>query len=140
MSPLCFQKGFRTFATWQLPLDEIREFCTERRLCAWAGRCILTSKTGVKSGEVPQPQCIPRLFPLQMQVVVTQLFGAVVANKLTCTFAGFHAATDAHRCLCGRGKASEESKYTAISASSVNNPHPPRDPVWIVCLLWASLD
>ncbi|CDJ50656.1 C2 domain-containing protein, putative [Eimeria brunetti] len=46
------QKGFRTYASWQLPLDEIREFCSERRLCAWAGRCVLTSKTGVKSGEL----------------------------------------------------------------------------------------
>ncbi|CDI73909.1 C2 domain-containing protein, related [Eimeria praecox] len=34
------QRGFRTFASWQLPLDEIREFCSERRLCAWAGRSV----------------------------------------------------------------------------------------------------
>ncbi|KAL8269292.1 hypothetical protein Esti_006782 [Eimeria stiedai] len=43
---------FITFGSWQLPLDEIREFCSERRICAWAGRCILTSKSGVKSGEL----------------------------------------------------------------------------------------
>lgn len=46
------QKGFLTFGSWQLPLEEIREFCSERRLCAWAARCTLTSKSGVRRGEV----------------------------------------------------------------------------------------
>ncbi|PHJ24379.1 c2 domain-containing protein [Cystoisospora suis] len=43
---------FMTFGAWAFPLDEIREFCVEKKVCAWAGRAILINATKMKVGEV----------------------------------------------------------------------------------------
>ncbi|PFH31705.1 C2 domain-containing protein [Besnoitia besnoiti] len=43
---------FLTFGTWEFPLDDVREFCVEKRVCAWAARATLLNAAGMKVGEV----------------------------------------------------------------------------------------
>ncbi|KEP61237.1 UNVERIFIED_CONTAM: C2 domain-containing protein [Hammondia hammondi] len=43
---------FLPFGAWEFPLEEIRDFCVEAKVCAWAARAILLSASGMVVGEV----------------------------------------------------------------------------------------
>ncbi|CBZ49741.1 hypothetical protein NCLIV_002280 [Neospora caninum Liverpool] len=46
------ESHFLPFGVWEFPLDEIRDFCVETKVCAWAARAILVSASGMAVGEV----------------------------------------------------------------------------------------